>query len=152
MLKRVLKLAGLGILLSNFVGVAIEIIISTMANGEFSIVSPRMVESIGGMGEAFLIQTLLLGVYGMLAFGGIALYDAERLPLAAATALHGALVIVPFIPVSLICGWTAGVVSVLIMAGCQLVGFVIIWLIMNAIYKKQVEELNELQEKFNNRK
>ena len=53
-----------------------------------------------------------------------------------------------FIPIAHISGWETGVADTLIMAGCQLVGFFIIWLIMNAIYKKQVRELNEMQEHF----
>ncbi|MBO4394794.1 MAG: DUF3021 domain-containing protein [Eubacterium sp.] len=147
MLKRLLKLMGLGFMLSIIIGQAITMLSGFIARGELVLTTETLLDRMGSFGSAFLIQSILLGIYGMFVWGGIILYDLEKLPLMAATALHGALVIIPFIPLALFCGWTNGIVSVFIMSGCQLIGFIIIWLIMNAIYKKQVKELNELQKK-----
>ena len=147
MLKRTFKLAGLGFMLSILIGQAITMLSGYFSTGELVLTTNTLIDRMGSFGAAFVIQSVLLGIYGMLVWGGIVLYEVDRIPLMVATALHAALVIIPFIPLALFCGWTGNIVSVLIMAGCQLVGFFIIWLIMNAIYKKQVKELNELQEK-----
>lgn len=60
-------------------------------------------------------------------------------------------IVLLYIPVGLFLGWLNGLVEILIVAICQIIGFFIIWLIMNAIYKKQVKELNEMQKDFSER-
>ena len=79
-------------------------------------------------------------------------YEIERMPLAAATFSHCALIIILFILIGLLLGWLNNIAEVLIMASIQLICFFIIWLILYAVYKKQVRELNELQEKVNEQK
>ena len=94
-----------------------------------------------------ILQSLFSGIYGAVCFAGMTFYDAERLPLAAATALHCITIILLFVPISLFLGWTSSIAENLIIMGIQLVAFFIIWLIMYSIYKKQVKELNELMNK-----
>ena len=79
---------------------------------------------------------------------GTVLYEAERLPLAAATALHCVLCIGLFIPLALFLGWCSSVPELLIMTGCQLLGFFIVWLIMYARYCKEVKALNDMQKDY----
>ena len=57
------------------------------------------------------------------------------------------LIILLFIPIALLLGWVSNIETLLVIFGIQLVCFFIIWLIMYAVFKKQVKELNELQEK-----
>ncbi len=78
----------------------------------------------------------------------MSLYEAERLSLAAATALHCALIVLLFIPISLLLGWVGSIVETIIIASIQIAAFFMIWLILWAIYKKQVKELNEMQKQF----
>ena len=47
-------------------------------------------------------------------------------------------------------GWVSDIGTLLIISGMQLIGFFIIWLIMYFGYKKQIRELNEMQEHFQN--
>ena len=81
----------------------------------------------------------------------MSLYDAERLPLAAATALHCGLIVLPFIPISYLLGWVSGIVETLIIAAAQIAVFFIIWLILYFAYKKQIRELNDMQKDFSKR-
>ena len=69
------------------------------------------------------------------------------LPLAAATALHCAIIVIFYIPIALLLGWLSGIAEILVVAGIQIVVFFIIWLIMYFAYRKQVRELNELTRK-----
>ena len=106
----------------------------------------------GGNGTvAMLLQSLFSGLYGAVCFAGMSFYEIERMPLAAATALHCALIVLLFIPIALLLGWVSDIGTLLIISGMQLVGFIIIWLIMYFGYKKQIRELNEMQKGFNNK-
>ena len=150
MLKKTLLRAGLGFLIGMFVGNLIAILTGGISPDSFIPLTPQIIGfAQGNMGVAITLQTLFSGLYGAVCFAGVSFYDIERLPLAPATAIHCLLILLTFIPVAHILGWETGVVDTLIMAGCQLVGFFIIWLIMNAIYRKQVKELNELSRKKN---
>ena len=53
-------------------------------------------------------------------------------------------------PIALLLGWVRKTETLLMISGIQLVCFFIIWLFMYFGYKKQVKELNELQEKNRN--
>ena len=146
MLKSFFRRAAMGFSLGILIGDGIAMATGSFSAGELVLVSEGLIHRTGSMEVAFLIQTLLSGLYGALAFGTIVFYDIEKWPLVLATALHCLVVVGLFIPVSLFLGWSNGdPVALLIMVGSQLVAFFIIWLIMNAIYKKQVREINEMQ-------
>ena len=98
------------------------------------------------------MQGLFSGLYGAVCFAGISFYEIESWPLALATAAHCMLIVLLFIPIAHLLGWETGIADTLIMAACQLAGFFMIWLIMHGIYKKQVRELNEIQEHFQQNK
>lgn len=139
MMRSFLKRAGIGFML----GIVICNIISVIsANPE--LVPPEFVERIGDLRVAMLLSMILPGLYGVLTMGFTVLYDSERIPLAAATALHCAICIVPFIPLSLFLGWFATLADVLIMTGIQLAAFFVIWLFIYLRYKKLTRELNEI--------
>ena len=100
---------------------------------------------------AMILQSLFSGLYGALCFAGMTLYDVDRLPLAAATALHCGLIVLPFIPISYLLGWVGGVLETVIIAAIQIAAFFMIWLILYFVYKKQVKELNDMQKDFSER-
>ena len=128
-------------------GDGVAMLTGSLSQGGLVLVSDRLLSLTDDLVLAFIIQSLLSGLYGALVFAAMIFYELERWPLALATALHAVVVVGVFVPLSIFLGWSDGnPVGLIIMAGCQLVGFFIIWLIMNAIYKKQVKELNELQE------
>lgn len=149
MLKKTLKAAGIGFLIGVVVGNLIAILTGNSATGGVTFASPQLLNMAGGNGVvAMLLQSLFSGLYGAACFAGMSFYEIERMPLAAATALHCALIVLLFIPIALLLGWVSDIVTLLIISGMQLVGFFIIWLIMYFGYKKQIRELNEMQERF----
>ncbi len=152
MLKKTLKAAGIGFLIGMVVGNVIAILTGNSATGGVTFASPQLLNMAGGNGAvAMLLPSLFSGLYGAACFAGMSFYEIERMPLAAATALHCALIVLLFIPIALLLGWVSDIVTLLIISGMQLVGFFIIWLIMYFGYKKQIRELNEMQKGFNNK-
>ena len=152
MLKKVLLRAGIGFLIGAVVGNLIAFLTGSSATDGVAFSSRQLLDMSGGSAVlAMMLQSLFSGLYGALCFAGMSLYDAERLPLAAATALHCGLIVLPFIPISYLLGWVSGIVETLIIAAAQIAVFFIIWLILYFAYKKQIRELNEMQEHFQNK-
>ena len=152
MLKKTLKAAGIGFLLGIVIGNLIAFLTGNSDTGGITFASAKLLEMAGGNAViAMLLQSLFSGLYGAVCFAGMSFYEIERMPLAVATALHCALIVLLFIPIALLLGWVSQIETQLIISGIQLVCFFIIWLIMYAGFKKQVKELNELQEKNENK-
>ena len=146
MLKTIFRRANLGFSVGILLGDGIAILTGSLSAGELVMVSGQLLNLTDNVILAFLIQTLLSGLYGAITFGTTIFYDIERLSLIVATALHCLVVVGLFIPISFFLGWGSGdPVTFLIMIGCQILGFFIVWLIMYLSYKKQVKELNEMQ-------
>ncbi|MBQ3264712.1 MAG: DUF3021 domain-containing protein [Ruminococcus sp.] len=151
MLAKTLKRAGIGFLLGIVIGYALSILTGLDNPDVFISVPPRLLSLTGSVPLSQILQGLFSGIYGAVCFGTMTFYEIERWPLALATGAHCAVIVLLYIPVGFFLGWLDGWLDMLIVAGCQLVGFFIIWLIMNAIYKKQVKELNEMQKDFSER-
>ena len=148
MLASILKRAGIGFLIGAVVGNVIAILTGTSNTGGITFASKQLLDIAGGSAAvAMILQSVFSGLYGAICFAGTLFYDVERLPLAAATALHCAAIILIYIPVALLLGWVSSIIEILIIAAIQFVVFFIIWLILYSVYKKQVKELNELMNK-----
>ena len=146
MLKTIIRRAEFGFSIGLLLGDGIAMLTGSLGAGELVLVSGKLLDMTGNIALAFLIQSLLSGLYGALTFGTIVFYEIESWPLTVATAAHALVVIGSFVPLSVFLGWASDEpVGFLIMIGCQVVGFLIVWIIMYSIYKKQVKELNELQ-------
>lgn len=146
MLAKTLKRAGIGFLISVVVGNLIAFLSGTSPAGEVHLFSKQLLSITGGNEiAATVLQSLFSGLYGALCFAGMSFYEIERMPLAAATASHCALIVLAFIPISYLLGWVGGLVETLIIAAIQAAAFFVIWLILYSVYKKQVRELNDLQ-------
>lgn len=143
MWKKVLKRAGLGCL----AGIVINDLISAIG-GTGSAITPEYLARIGDARAAMLLELLLVGLFGAICMGGTMLYDVDRLPLAAATAIHCLLCILPFAPLALLFGWCKTAVELLIMAGFQVLAFFIVWLILYLSYQKEIRKLNEMQKDY----
>ena len=151
MLKKTLKAAGIGFLLGIVIGNLIAFLTGNSDTGGITFAPQKLLDMSGGNEViAMLLQSLFSGLYGAVCFAGMSFYEIERMPLAVATALHCALIVLLFIPIAFLLGWVSQIETQLIISGIQLVCFFIIWLIMYAGFKKQVKELNELQEKNEN--
>lgn len=149
MLKKVLMRAGIGFLIGALVGDLIAFLTGTSSTEGITFASKQLLDMSGGNAViAMLMQSLFSGLYGAACFAGMSLYDADRLPLAAATALHCGLIVLPFIPISYLLGWVGSVLETVIIAAIQIAAFFMIWLILYFVYKKQVKELNDMQKQF----
>jgi len=145
MIGKILKRAGLGFLL----GVAVNSLIKALTY-ETNPVTLILLERIGSLRSAMLLELVLVGLYGAICMAGTLLYDVDRLPLSVATLLHCLMCILPFVPLALFLGWCTRLGDVLIMSGFQLVAFFLIWLILYASYRREIRELNKMQKDYLN--
>lgn len=142
MLMKTLKRALFGFTL----GMAVGNVIAALT-GQPNIVSPALLAKVGSLSAALLRQTLLSGLIGAAGMGGTVLYELDRWPLAAVDAAHLALVLAVFAPAALYLGWTASALELLLLALIMCAAHAAIFLIMCAIYRSQVRELNRLNER-----
>lgn len=140
-MKRILKLAALGFLLGIFV-----CSIMTLIGSNPLPASQELVDIIGSLKAAMALQLALSGLYGALCMGSVVLYDEDRLPLLLASVIHCVICIGPFIPLALVLRWCVSICDVLTMSAFQFVAYLIVWLIMFIIYRKQTKELNEIND------
>lgn len=152
MLKTILRRVLIGFIFGCIIGDGIAFLTSLMSDGTVHLVSMSLADRCGGVWPAFIIQSLLSGLYGAIAFAGITVYDFDNIPLALASTIHCAMIVLLHIPNALFLGWEETASDILIMAGIQIVVYFLIWLILFFIYRKQVKEINKLQQKINERK
>ena len=146
MLGKTIKRIVLGFFIGAVVGNAITALVGLTGQGAFAPVTQTLTARAGGLIGALLLQTLFSGLYGAIAFAAIFLYDLERLPLALSSVLHCAVIVLTFVPVSLLMGWTSGVREALFMAGAQIVGYFLIWVVLFFIYRAQARKLNDIKQ------
>lgn len=106
--------------------------------------SEDLLQRAGSPTGAIILTLVLVGVYGALCFGCTLFYEIERWPLALATVMHYLVVSLGYLLPACVLGWNMSVKLLLLIEGFMTLGFFAIWLIMLAIYKRQVREINEL--------
>ena len=149
MLKMIIRRAFWGFSVGILAGDGIAMLTGSLNAGELVLVSDKVVNFAGSLALAVVIQTVLSGLYGAITFGTTVFYEIESWSLMIATALHCLVVVGLFVPLSMFLGWGSDdPISYLIMIAFQVTGFFLIWLIMYLIYRKQVKELNELQDSY----
>ncbi len=94
-------------------------------------------------------EILTVTLMAFIAAGITIVYQIERLPLFSAALIHGAALYIDYIIFYLLNGWLkAQKTPILIFSVVFIVGYTIIWLIINIVTKKNVEKLNQrVQEK-----
>lgn len=143
MIVKTIKNAAFGFIL----GMAVGNFIAALTGAEM-LVAPSLVKRIGSWQAAVLVQTLLSGVIGAAGMGGMSFYDIERWSLLRTALTHYALCIAVCLPVALFLSWIDNLVDFLVIITMMGIGYMIIFFIMYAYYKKQVKELNELQKEY----
>ena len=141
MRKKFFILAGIGFL----AGMVIGNVIACLAGG--SPVNQQLAEWLGSSAGSVIVQTLLSGILGSVAFGGMLVHEIDRWPIALSCVVHLLLIEVPFAITALLLKWVGSIRELLIRMGIQAVIYFIIWLIMYLRYKAEVRELNELLKK-----
>jgi len=148
MLAKTLKRAGFGF----FAGVFIGNVISALSGWPDGFVTGKLLAMTGGLAPAVLVQTLLSGLLGAVSFGGVSFYDIDNWPLLRIAAVHYLVIEAAYMPIAFTLGWIQTATEALIWMGFSAVTYLIIFLIMWAIYRRQVRELNELNEERKQRK
>lgn len=143
MLKRTLKRAVIGALIGMVAGILIPCLFGD------HILSAHLVEKCGSESRAMLLTLLLTGIMGFLDCAGMTFYEMEHWSLLRILASHLAVIYAAFLPTAFILDWINSMTELMIICGCMLVGYFIVWRIMCAVYKKQVKELNEINDQAN---
>ena len=104
--------------------------------------------------QTLTVNQVCLGIFSIsiLAFvaGGMnVVYQMERLPLMAAITIHGGVLYISYLITYLINDWLQwGTTEILVFSGIFVLGYIIIWLIIYSIIRRNTEEINKvLQEK-----
>ena len=104
--------------------------------------------------QTLTVNQVCLGIFSLsiLAFvaGGMnVVYQMERLPLMAAITIHGGVLYISYLITYLINDWLQwGRTEILVFSGIFVLGYIIIWLIIYSIIRRNTEEMNKvLQEK-----
>ena len=104
--------------------------------------------------QTLSINEVCIGIFSIsaLAFivGGMnVIYSIERLPIMVAIFIHGSVLYVGYLITYLINDWLQwGTTEILVFSGIFVLGYIIIWLIIYSIIRRNTEEINKvLQEK-----
>ena len=134
---------GLGIL----IGTVIAAITGTAETGDgrLYLCSSEFVDFVGSELVAFLIQSVLCGVQGVVGMGGAVVYAIEEWSTLKATLIHFCAVMGSFYLIALFLRWISFAVPMsLVMPLLFMVPpYVLIWLINYLAYRQQVKQINQ---------
>ena len=103
--------------------------------------------------EMLTVNEICVGIFSLtaLAFlaGGMnAIYQIERLPLMVAILIHGCVLYAGYLLTFLINGWLdLGVTPILVFSGIFIVGYLVIWVIIYSILRRNTAKLNTMLKK-----
>ena len=93
------------------------------------------------------IGILSLSALAFIAGGMNAIYQIENLPLMVAILLHGCILYLGYLCAYLINGWLElGEIPILVFSGIFAVGYVVIWVVIYSIVKKNTQKINRVLE------
>ena len=76
------------------------------------------------------------------------IYQIERLPLMTAIFIHGGVLYVSYLVTYLFNGWLeGGVTPILVFSGIFVLGYVVIWVIIYSVNKRNTDKLNQILDK-----
>jgi hypothetical protein len=89
------------------------------------------------------VGILSLAVLAFVAGGMNAIYPIERLPLMVAILIHGAVLYLSYLGTYLLNGWLVwGALPILIFTGIFAVGYLVIWVVIYCVIKRNTEKIN----------
>ncbi len=103
--------------------------------------------------ETLTVNQVCIGIFSItaLAFiaGGMnAIYQIENLPLMVAILIHGGVLYISYLATYLLNNWLDwGLIPVVVFTAIFVVGYVIIWIIIYSIIKRNTARLNKILEK-----
>ena len=151
---RIIVRASIGAGLSVIIGVIITTFTSSYyADGKIALCSQGFNEFVGDELAAFVIQALLMAIYGAFAMGGSIVYDLEDWSLLKATLTHFFGVMLVYFAMAFFLRWinVTDLQSIAFISVAMVIPYVIIWLINYLVYKLQINQINEGLEVFKSR-
>ena len=104
--------------------------------------------------QTLTIDQVCLGIFSISALAFVAggmnmIYQIEQLPLMVAISIHGGVLYISYLITYLINDWLQrGIIEILVFTGIFVFGYIIIWMIIYSIIKRNTEKVNKiLQEK-----
>ena len=148
MKKRLIVRSIIGLIVGVLAAHVITFLVNYLGRGKYLVCMPELTERFGFAG-AVIVQTLLGGIFGIIALGGTCLFDIEKWSLLRASVVHCALILVTYIVIGLLLHWFSfHIIPILIMTGIIIVVYALIWLIMYVAWKREIKELNRLTEEY----
>ena len=111
-----------------------------------------------GVLETLTVNQVCLGIFSLSALAFIAggmnvIYQIERLPLMIAILIHGSVLYISYLGTYLLNGWLEwGVTPILVFSGIFIVGYLVIWVIIYSIIKRNTERINDIIKRNQERK
>ncbi len=131
-------------------GIIITIIFSLLLNGgKISLISSEFVATIGNKPLAYIIEFILMGMLGLVGYGGSTVYEVEKWSIMKATFIHFFSTFIVFFAVSSTLGWisTEDITGTIIVIACTVVAYIVIWLVQYIRFRIQVRDINSGLEK-----
>lgn len=148
MKKRLITKSIIGFFVGALMIHAITLLVNYLSRGQWLICMPELTEELG-FTQAVVVQTLLGALLGVIAIGGMCLFDIEQWSLLRATAVHGTLLLVTYLIIGTLLHWFSfHLIPILIMAGIIIIVYALIWLIMYLLWKRDIREMNRLAEEY----
>ena len=100
--------------------------------------------------DTLTVNQVCIGIFSLsvLAFiaGGMnAIYQIERLPLMVAILIHGGVLYISYLGTYLLNNWLDfGVMPIVVFSAIFVVGYIVIWIIIYSIIKRNTEKLNKI--------
>ena len=145
MREEAIKLAVAGFFLGMIIGDAITAVFASTDG--IVLAAPELSEKYGYV-TAVIIQTLLSGVLGAVAFGATIVYHMEKYSILAATGIHMAIAYLTMLPIANILWWTGrtveGNVIIIVMTLCM---YAMIWFSVYMSYRIEIQKINESLER-----
>ena len=106
-----------------------------------------------GAVESLTVNEVCVGIFSLSALAFVAggmnvVYQIERLPLMVAISIHGAVLYVSYLLTYLVNDWLDwGTAPILVFTGIFVVGYLLIWIVIYSIIKKNTDRINEAMRK-----
>ena len=134
----------MGLLIGMVIGDVIALILSYISHDEM-IMGQSMVDRFGSQAGALLMQTIFSGIYGAISMAGVSFYEIDDWGLLKTAVVHCLTIEIAFVLIGLYMEWLRpDLAEILICCLISALIYMIIWLIMNARYKAEVNGLNRL--------
>ena len=100
--------------------------------------------------DTLTVNQVCLGIFSLTALAFIAggmntIYQIEKLPLMIAIFIHGSVLYLSYLATYLLNGWLGlGIAPIIVFSSIFVFGYVIIWVIIYFIIKRNTNQMNEL--------